>query len=109
MAARLVASVGDPDALSGGTGHHDAVPAGGSARDDQVGGVAALHGGIDVLPGGLLEPTVLLLDLVGDLAGHGLDPLVEQAVAGLLEQQPTDRGDDHRGQDDGAGHDAGLD
>ncbi len=68
-----------------------------------------LHRRVGVLPGRGLEPAVGLLHLVGDLAGDRLDALVEQAVAGLLEQQPADRGDDDRREDDGAGHDPGLD
>ncbi len=109
LVAGLGAAVGDPLAPAGRPGHHHAVPAGLRALDEDVDEVAALRGGVGVLPGGGGEPALGLDLLVGDLLRDRLDAAVEQPVADLLEQQPADHRDHQRAEHQRARDHPGLD
>ena len=92
-----------------GAGHHDVVPAGRAPLDDEVDEITSLRGRVRVGRGRLGQPLVGLVDLVGDLGEHLVDAVLEQAVAGLLQQQPAHSADHDDGEQHGAGDDPGLD
>ena len=70
-------------------GEHDVEPAGLAAQDDRLEQLALL-GAVGVGGRGRLEAGAGLRGLVVRLGDDGVDPVVEQAVPGLLEQEPAD-------------------
>ncbi len=103
------AAVVEVEALATRTAEHHAEVADLAAGDDRVGEVLLLAGRVRIETGGGVEPDLGLTHLALGLGDDRVDPLVEQAVLGLLEQQPPDHAHHHCGQDQGAGHDARLD
>ena len=106
-----VAAVGDPAGRAPDrAGGHDLVAAGRAPLHDEVDQVAALRRSASgSVPGVSAEPLVGLVDLVGDLGHDLVDPVLEQAVAGLLQQEPADPADHDRREQHRADHDPGLD
>ena len=106
----LRAAVGEPAALvADRAGEHDAEAARRAALDDRLHEVALLPGDVDVRAGRGGEAGAGLGGLVVGLGHDSGDPVVEQALPGLLEEEPADRADHDRGQHHGAGDDTGLD
>ena len=103
------AAVVEVEALATRAAEHHAEVADLAAGDDRVGEVLLLAGRVGIETGGGVEPDLGLTHLALGLGDDRVDPLVEQAVRGLLEQQPPDHAHHHGGQDQGAGHDARLD
>ena len=69
---------------------HDAVAAAVARLDDRVDEVGALHAGVVLGARGGREPVAGVGHLGLDLADDDVDPVPEQAVPGLLQQEPAD-------------------
>jgi len=84
-------------------------PPGLAALDQRAGERALLAEGVAVDAGRGLQQVARLGGLVVRLGHHGVDAVLEQAVSGLLEEEPPDHADHARREDQRARDDAGLD
>ena len=84
--------------VADGTGKHHREAAGLAAQDDRPDQLLELAGGVVVGADDRGEPVLGLGGLPGRVGAHDLDPVLDQAVAGLLEQEPADDADHDGGQ-----------
>ncbi|UMG93175.1 hypothetical protein [Nocardioides sp. TF02-7] len=103
------AALGEGRSVALGAAQHDVVAAALPRLDDRVDQVGPLLAGVDAGAGRRLEPLLDGRRLRLHLPDDHVDPVLEEPVAGLLEQQPADAADHDRGEQQGEQHDAGLD
>ncbi|WP_278259089.1 hypothetical protein [Nocardioides convexus] len=105
----LAAALAQRDVLALGACQHHAVAAAVAALDDRVHQVALLAADVDLTARRGLQAVGRVRHLGVHLAEDHVHPVVEQALPGLLQQDPADGTDHHRGQHHGADHHARLD
>ena len=105
----LGAAEGQPAAVADRRGQDHREAAGGAALDDRRHQVVALAGLVDVDTEGGGQGRTRGFGLALGLGHDGLDAVLEQAVARLLDQEGTDDADHGRGEQHGADHHARLD